>query len=67
MKEKWISIKDKFPENDTGCLVFIQLKNFEQGCGNIDVARFDEGFYQYKSKQVENITHWMPLPKKPKE
>jgi len=61
---KWINIKDKLPENETGVLI----------CGKstvgsfYDLALFNEGEFIVdidNPKRVKKITHWMQLPDPP--
>lgn len=58
---RWISVKDRLPEEDKYCLIF--FNNSAQSKG-IDCA------YYYGDQEwslEEHITHWMPLPEPPKE
>jgi hypothetical protein len=62
----WISIKDRLPAKDTEVLVYYFDKY-------MDVMEYwydnDEGkpqFYAPPSPPTDKVTHWMPLPDKPK-
>ena len=75
--QKWISVKDRLPENDYGkhwkerqyYLVYL-------GSGTMRVAKY--GFEEYDwwitcddrvltEKYQAGVTHWIPLPEPPKE
>jgi hypothetical protein len=63
---EWISIKDKLPEKDTKVLVFYHDEY-------MDVMEYwhddEDGmpeFYGPPASPVNSVTHWMPLPDKPK-
>ena len=69
---KWISIKDKLPENGATVLTYPGFNKMPFGC-----ASFDEGsithnkFWRYNYNLMEvvidnEVTHWMHL-KAPKE
>jgi hypothetical protein len=72
---KWISVKDKIPEQFDMVLVWRETLNFPiHGC----VIRCDKGeevFWNVggtsggplKMRQERNPSHWMPLPEPPKQ
>jgi hypothetical protein len=57
---EWISVKDRLPEIDSDCLVYLKT-------GQITVDRF-RGLHNGEWRYVFNfVTHWQPLPSPPKE
>lgn len=59
---KWISIKDRLPEEQGNYLIFIK-------CG-VTIGWFDnKGRWRAGHFYLDNgyATHWMPLPQVPKE
>lgn len=57
---KWISVKDRLPEDDCPVLVT---------CGKgyrSFIARYDHVWKCWKVSHTLRITHWMPLPEPPK-
>ena len=57
---EWISVQDKLPEEDS--LILAYMEGFG-GVKRVDVIRFDPRY----STVSRTVTHWMPLPKPPKE
>jgi hypothetical protein len=64
--EKWISIENDLPdEYPYDVLVFGKSE-----CGECfyDVAFYDGAWHcGYWDDEIDNITHWMPLPEPPEE
>lgn len=66
---EWISVKDQLPEDDQTVLMC------EAGQDGLPIIGWYEsndcisGFYPAHSFQTfrMHVTHWMPLPKQPKE
>lgn len=59
---RWISVKDRIPNDQEEVLVCTLSKN---GCRNIDKGYWSiDRFIHRGSAQV---THWMPLPDFPKD
>lgn len=61
---KWISVKEKLPENDYNYLVFTSDRN------DAVIATYygDGEWLEYDSTNlIPLVTHWMPLPEPPKE
>jgi hypothetical protein len=63
---KWINIKDQLPPKETPVLVYYDKY--------MDVMEFwyddDEGkhiFFNPPHPLVEEVSHWMPMPKPPEE
>lgn len=64
---EWISVKDRLPENEDRILVYDLHNDIEFGFFNMRDKKFkyfDENGYPYEFLYV---THWMPLPKPPKD
>ena len=59
---KWISVKDRLPENNDEVIVIINYNNVYYRPFT-SVFLVDSGFTG--SDASENITHWMPLPEPP--
>jgi len=64
--QQWISVKERLPEESTHCVIRIDD-------GEYQVAWRENGHWImfnpcciYNS-QLNNVTHWMPLPAAPKE
>lgn len=80
---QWISVKERMPEKKDSYLVVKDLfgDKIETICGftknlrDVSFVDFDgntnPGWYDYDSEygyfEVNNVTHWMPLPEAPKE
>lgn len=60
MTNKWISIKDKLPK---GKALFI-CKGHEYLIGEYEK---EKDRVRFEDWQLTNVTHWMPLPKPPKQ
>lgn len=59
---EWIEVKNKLPEHEEIVLVYTYI--------GIDIYQLlDNQFYHYEHGYVQNdvVTHWMPLPKPPRE
>ena len=63
---KWVSVKDKLPAIHTRVLAFVD--------GRMEVAFYDLGpndvdmFWDRKEQSIFHyVSHWMPLPKPPKD
>ena len=57
---KWISVKDRFPENNSAVLVVTQNGSIYTCTRSVikrKNERPDSGIYE-----VERFTHWQPLP-----
>ena len=66
---KWTNVKDNFPEEETEVLVY--KGNFIGGLMDVYLYLGDDiwqdSYGQINMTCKEGITHWMPLPEKPKE
>ena len=63
MRGEWISVKDRLPEDDKMVLVWAVTK---AGRGNVNRAYHDKTCW-HGSGSMAGVTHWMPLPKPPRE
>ena len=78
---KWIPVTERLPERFETVIICGRMKySFEKDyCRFVDVACFDKPYKEkcqdkwsifndwYEGQQEYEITHWMPLPKPPKE
>lgn len=64
---KWISVKDSLPENDTNVLVFNPTAT-NYGC-DVFMASFENKKFRAISGGYweDGISHWQPLPKSPEQ
>lgn len=79
--DKWISVKDALPDKDGTYLVFEQSKygnsnnvrSFTFNLEEVDDLCFEDkdraGWFDYSCElglyEVNDVTHWMPLPEPP--
>lgn len=68
-KSTWISVKERLPEPEKEVIVLFKDKSID-----IDFLTDDgeKNYYWWKSDEAiccddDEITHWMPIPKLPKE
>jgi hypothetical protein len=65
---KWISVKDRLPEEKDTVLIYIPHPNcyYRYPEKRMFVATFkNNNFFSHYSDQFIEISHWMPLPPKP--
>lgn len=79
MPNEWISVKDRLPKKNGDYLCYdgnyIRLLSFAKSLYSVDKYTFTNehrsGFYDYDIEwgycEWDEVTHWMPLPKPPKE
>ena len=64
--QKWISVKERLPENDQWALCFMKDKSF----GTFRVFQWNYIDWQWNDGNEwfdeKDVTHWMPLPSLPK-
>lgn len=62
----WVSVKDGLPENNTEYLVWKEPRTIGFGHSGYVLSTFEDGkfsdIYGY-----EEVTHWLSLPKPPKD
>lgn len=61
---EWISVEERLPENGVKVLVYsAENKN------DYEIGAYSDTYKGFFVRQFcyENITHWMPLPRTPKE
>jgi hypothetical protein len=61
--DRWISVKDRLPENDNDVLVY------DTDCG-IVIGWYDKEIGDFAAdfiSPLDAVTHWQPLPEPPKE
>ena len=66
-KPKWISVKERLPENREDVLLcrkwWNEIRNPQMGWYN-DVSGC---WFDLSNREIHNVTHWMPLPEPPEE
>lgn len=60
---KWISVKDRLPEELTDVVAYIRAGETSW----TEIAHRLETRWIRKGVPIDNVTHWMPLPEPPKE
>jgi hypothetical protein len=65
--QKWISVKDRLPENRDDVLLcrkwWNEIRNPQMGWYN----EVSGEWFDLSNRVIHNVTHWMPLPEPPKE
>lgn len=66
---KWISIKDRLPDDNTDVLIFTKFDDeTRHDTPYVRQAKYKEKcWYDVDVNTASGITHWMPLPELPKE
>lgn len=67
--QQWIPVSERLPEKNCKCLVCVDVDVWGKEYKAIAVEQYNEdwlGWYSDGGK-IPNVTHWMPLPKLPKE
>lgn len=67
---EWISVKDRLPDELTPVLVFTEADTEQNiGMGFLESGKWIDGYSGrgIMMMQQDLVTHWMPLPKPPKE
>ena len=71
IRPAWISVKDRFPERDVDVLTYFRWGAFKIGRFDKDPDSLE---YRWKFEDsnlygddMQDVTHWMPLPEPPKE
>ena len=70
---KWISVKDRLPEEGQDCIFYVDFVDKWDGGSErinfqeIGVFNGKDRFYHRSHTDLDRVTHWMPLPAPPKE
>ena len=65
---KWISVEEKLPKKDGKYLVHTKnLTGYSPLKENVFIAEFYYDDWNFKGWEDNSVTHWMKLPKAPKE
>ncbi len=61
---EWISVKERLPEERMNVLVCFGTHKYD-----VEIGWFDKGQWyddtEYQNINLNNVTHWMPLPEIP--
>ena len=65
---KWVSVKERLPEDATSCLAYSNCMNNEK-FGVIAVVYYKDKKWKvsYHDLELKDTSHWMPLPKAPQD
>ena len=63
---KWISVKDRLPDKHDRYLCNVKAFSFPDLC-YFAILKYDDGGFIEGKIYTDDVTHWMPLPKPPKE
>ena len=61
----WVSVEDRFPEDDQTVLVTNGQRVKEVSF--IQITKLDTPNFRFTTMKFDEITHWMPLPSPPKQ
>ena len=65
---KWTSVEEKLPKKDGKYLVHTKnLTGYSPLKENVFIAEFYYDDWKFKGWEDNSVTHWMKLPKAPKE
>lgn len=67
---RWISVKDRLPEEGQHVLTYVKFPEFAGFCAwecHMTNVRICDGWVEDVTTSRGVITHWMPLPELPKE
>lgn len=64
IKPSWIPITEHLPGNES-ILIYSKAGGVAEGKYNPDIGEWTQ--YRWSAKMKKEVTHWMPLPKPPKE
>ena len=65
-KPQWISVKDRLPETNELCIVSTEWRGIVPATYGNESWIVDEGL-GWVEKALSYASHWMPLPKPPKD
>lgn len=63
---KWISVKERLPEDGVDVIIHTDFRGGYVGCGYYRIVR-DAWFTSQGILLASNVLHWRPLPEPPKE
>jgi len=63
----WISVEDRMPKPRTLCVVVFHLLHCPPSLQQIGIAYFNGLYWDSSDVLFPVVTHWIPLPKPPKE
>lgn len=63
---KWISVKERLPEDGVDVIIHTDFRGGYVGCGYYRIVR-DAWFTSQGILLASNVLHWMSLPEPPKE
>ena len=62
--EKWISVKEKLPEENTRVIGAFPSKDKNAVDGTlVTQLEFKRGIFFNSYRTIKSVTHWQPLPK----
>lgn len=62
--QRWIPVTERLPENDRQRVLAVCIGDYPIGYPKIDTDRYVRGHWV---RYGNDVTHWMPLTKSPKE
>lgn len=63
---EWISVEDRMPKTQTGKMAFVDVLCWSES--SLFKARYNprtNNFLNDHFSNIQNVTHWMPLPEPP--
>ena len=64
-EQKWISVKDRLPDNNVNCLVFFSGELY--GIAGLRIPHKGQMLWHGHSGSHNDVTHWCPIPATPTE
>lgn len=62
----WISAQERFPEDGQNVLICLLTRSIWIGYYNSSKGRWGLGANSIRGSGMVPVTHWMPLPERPK-
>lgn len=67
LEDRWIAVDDRLPEETGRYLVYVEnIANYHHLPQNTILADWFFKSWNFTGWEYNKVTHWMPLPKKPK-